>query len=104
MERVLHRLTSSDLSGFWIHLDADALDDDVMPAVDYRLPDGLRWDELVAILRMAIASGKALGIDVTIFNPKLDDEGAIAQRFVKALCDGLMVHGPTVPSVGRPAQ
>jgi arginase len=89
MERVLRRLTSSDLDGFWMHLDADALDDAVMPAVDYRMPDGLSWDELVAILRTAIASGKALGIDVTIFNPKLDEGGAIARRFVEALGDGL---------------
>jgi arginase len=89
MERALRRLTSSDLSGFWMHLDADALDDAAMPAVDYRMPDGLSWDELVAILRTAIASGKALGIDVTIFNPKLDEDGAIARRFVEALGDGL---------------
>jgi arginase len=90
MERVLRRLASPDLDGFWIHLDADALDDAVMPAVDYRIPDGLRWDELVAILRTAVASGKTRGIDVTIFNPKLDSDGAIARRFVQALCDGLV--------------
>jgi arginase len=60
-----------------------------MPAVDYRMPDGLHWNELVAILRLAIASGEALGIDVTIFNPKLDPSGAIAPRLVKALGDGL---------------
>jgi arginase len=89
MEHVLRRLTSSDIDGFWIHLDADALDDAIMPAVDYRMPDGLSWDELVAILRTAMASGRALGIDVTIFNPKLDEDGAIARRFVKALGDGL---------------
>ena len=94
MERVLCRLTSSDLDGFWIHLDADALDDAVMPAVDYRIPDGLHWNELVAILRGAIASGEALGIDVTIFNPKLDADGAIAQRFVEALGDGLDAPAP----------
>jgi arginase len=93
VERVLRRLTSSDLDGFWIHLDADALDDAVMPAVDYRMSDGLRWHELVAILRRAVASGKALGIDVTIFNPKLDEDGAIARRFVKALGDGLVARG-----------
>jgi arginase len=63
-----------------------------MPAVDYRIPDGLRWDELVAILRTAVASGKALGIDVTVFNPKLDADGAIARRFVKALGDGLVAR------------
>ena len=90
VERVLRRLASPDLDGFWIHLDADALDDAVMPAVDYRMPDGLGWDELVAILRTAVASGKALGIDVTIFNPKLDQDGAIARRLVQALCDGLV--------------
>jgi arginase len=93
MERALRRLTSADLDGFWIHLDADALDDAIMPAVDYRIPDGLRWDELVAILRRAITTGKALGIDVTIFNPKLDESGSIARRFVEALGDGLDAHG-----------
>jgi arginase len=47
----------------------------------------------VAILRTAVASGKALGIDVTIFNPKLDEDGAIARRLVKALGDGLVARG-----------
>jgi arginase len=89
MERALRRLASPQLDGFWIHLDADALDDAIMPAVDYRIPDGLRWDELVTILRAAIASGKALGIDITIFNPKLDEDGAIARRLVEALERGL---------------
>jgi len=28
-------------NGFWLHLDADVLDDAIMPAVDYRLPGGL---------------------------------------------------------------
>jgi arginase len=89
MERVLRRLRTPEMDGFWIHLDADALDDAVMPAVDYRMPDGLHWSELVTILRAAIASGETLGIDVTIFNPTLDKDGAIARRLVKALGDGL---------------
>jgi arginase len=41
-EAVEH-LSRHPLNGFWIHFDADALDDAVMPAVDYRLPDGLSW-------------------------------------------------------------
>ena len=102
MERVLRRLASPNLDGFWIHLDADALDDAVMPAVDYRIPDGLRWDELVAILRMAVASRKPLGIDVTIFNPKLDEDGAIARRFAKALGDGLVHVTAEAPARNRP--
>ena len=74
----------------------------IMPAVDYRIPDGLRWDELVAILRMAVASRKPLGIDVTIFNPKLDEDGAIARRFVKALGDGLVHVTAEAPDPDRP--
>ena len=70
-------------------LDADVLDDAVMPAVDYRMPGGLRPDELSTVLQLAIGSGRALGIDITIFNPKLDETGAIARAFVDALANGL---------------
>jgi arginase len=89
MRRAVERLAAPVLDGFWIHLDADALDDAIMPAVDYRLPDGLDWHELVAILRASMHSGRALGLDVTIFNPRLDPGGGIAKRFVRAICDGL---------------
>jgi arginase len=87
--RALDRLCDPELHGFWIHLDADVLDDAVMPAVDYRMPDGLRWDELSTILKRAIGSGRAVGIDITIFNPRLDETGTIARAFVDALAQGL---------------
>lgn len=83
------RLCDPALDGFWIHLDADVVDDAVMPAVDYRMPDGLSWDELSTVLKQAVGSGRALGIDITIFNPKLDETGAIARAFVDALAKGL---------------
>jgi arginase len=85
----MERLSRPELDGFWIHLDADLLDDAVMPAVDYRMPDGLSWDELVAILRAGVASGRAVGIEVTIFNPRLDRDGSIARAFADALARGL---------------
>jgi arginase len=69
---VIDRLSRPWLSGFWIHLDADVLDDDVMPAVDYRLPGGLSWQELHAVLSTALSSPRAVGFEVTIFNPALD--------------------------------
>jgi arginase len=87
--RALDRLTAPQLDGFWIHLDADVLDDAIMPAVDYRMPGGLQWDELTTILRTALSSGRALGIDITIFNPKLDRDGSIARRFAAAIGEGL---------------
>ncbi|WP_331376508.1 arginase family protein [Sinorhizobium chiapasense] len=87
--RALQRLASTDVDGFWIHLDADVLDDAIMPAVDYRMPGGLQWHELTTILKAALATGRARGIDITIFNPRLDRDGSITRRFVDALGKGL---------------
>ena len=76
-------------AGFWVHLDVDVLDDAVMPAVDYRLPDGLTWEELTAVLGTAVAGGHATGLDITIFNPTLDADGRVARSLVDALAAAL---------------
>ena len=85
----LAQLVRPDLDGIWVHFDCDALDDAVMPAVDYRLPDGLRWHELEALLGAAVASGAVAGIEVTIFNPALDPDGSIARDLVACLTRAL---------------
>jgi arginase len=85
----MERLSKTGLDGVWIHLDADVLDDAVMPAVDYRIPDGLSWDELAAVLRAGVSSGRPVGINITIFNPKLDGDGSVARAFIQALAQGL---------------
>jgi arginase len=82
-------LTRSDLDGVWIHLDCDVLDDAVMPAVDYRIPDGLHWHELEAVLGTAVATGAVVGVEVTIYNPALDPGGTIARALVACLTDVL---------------
>jgi arginase len=82
-------LSRTEVLGFWVHLDADVLDDAVMPAVDYRIPGGLAWKELAMILELAIASGRAIGLNITIFNPELDVDGSIAAVFVDTLVTGL---------------
>jgi arginase len=87
--RAVAQLARRDLAGIWIHLDADVLDDAVMPAVDYRVPNGLAWDELAVVLQRTVASGRAVGIDITIFNPTLDSDGSIAHAFVDTLVRGL---------------
>jgi arginase len=81
----LERLCRPALDGFWLHLDCDAIDDAVMPAVDYRLPDGLTWTELETAIRAASASGGLVGLEVTIFNPLLDHDGAITRALVRCL-------------------
>jgi arginase len=87
--RAVARLSSPALDGFWIHLDADVIDDAVMPAVDYRMPDGLSWDELATVLRTAMRTGRAIGIDITIFNPTLDADGSIARCLASTVARGL---------------
>lgn len=81
---------SNDLSGFWIHLDVDVLDDAVMPAVDYRMEGGLSFIELSEILKILLKSGRAIGMDITIFNPTLDKDGSIASRLSSSIIDGLI--------------
>ncbi|MEU9332655.1 arginase family protein [Streptomyces sp. NPDC048290] len=71
--------------GYWVHLDADVLDDAVMPAVDYRLSGGLAWQELDAVLGAALADPGVRGMSVTIFNPRLDAGGDIALRFTECV-------------------
>ena len=50
-------LASAAPDRVWLHLDADCLHDDVMPAVDWRQPDGLLPDEVVELARPLMTSG-----------------------------------------------
>ena len=86
----IEHLCRPELDGFWIHLDVDVLDDAIMPAVGYRMPDGLSWQELETILNAAMRSGRARGINITIFEPKLDNTGGIARDLVNTLARGLV--------------
>jgi arginase len=63
-----------------VHLDVDVLDDDLMPAVDYRHSGGITWEEAAEILRGLLREGGARGLEVTIFNPRLDADGSLAQH------------------------
>jgi arginase len=81
------RMEARSVDGFWIHLDADVLDDAIMPAVDSRQPDGLSYSELVELLRVLLRSQLAVGMEVTIFDPELDPTGEIADGFTDALVE-----------------
>lgn len=87
--KAVGRLAREELDGFFIHLDADCLDDAIMPAVDFRVPDGLSWDELGTALRVALASGKAAGLEVTIYNPRLDEDGSAGRGLADVLAAAL---------------
>lgn len=77
------------LDGFWIHVDVDVLDSDLMPAVDSPQPDGLTYAELRQLLRPLVASDLLAGIQFTIFDPDLDPEGRYARELAGTIVDVL---------------
>jgi arginase len=68
----------AELDGFWVHLDADVLDIEVMPAVDAPDPGGLQHAELIELLRPLLADERCAGFHLTIFDPDLDPDGSLA--------------------------
>jgi arginase len=75
------------VDGYWIHLDVDILDPDIMPAVDSPSPGGLTAKQLVGLLE-SLAPG-AIGAEVTIFDPDLDPDGRYARLLTDILAKGL---------------
>jgi arginase len=90
-QRAVEHLTAAGrpTQGFFIHLDSDVVSDALMPAVDYRIPDGLNWDELRTVLETALASGRAVGIEITIYNPSLDADGSSGRELARTLIKAL---------------
>lgn len=89
MWQAVDYLDSTGIEGFLVHLDADVLDDEIMPAVDFRMPGGLSRTELVTALRIALSSKGAVGMEVTIYNPALDQDGAAGRLLCDLLADSL---------------
>lgn len=87
------------LKGLWIHIDADVLNDSIMPAVDYRMPGGLEWEELSGVLQVLMTSANVVGANIGIFNPLLDETGTVARRFSLCLAEGLTNRLHSVKSV-----
>ncbi|MBR0667627.1 arginase family protein [Roseomonas hellenica] len=93
-QRAVRHLARPELDGFFIHCDADSLDDAIMPAVEYRLPDGLSWEELRRVLEIAIGTGRAAGLEVTVYNPRLDPDGAAGRGLTRTLIAALGTAAP----------
>lgn len=72
----------SEPGRFWLHLDFDVLDEKLLPAVDYRMSDGLDWDELAELVRPLASSPALVGADITIYNPTLDPDRRYARQIV----------------------
>ncbi|NRQ38467.1 arginase family protein [Nonomuraea sp. NN258] len=71
-------LVRDELDGFWIHVDADVLDPRVLSAVDSPTPGGLSAAQLTDLLRGLVGLPGAAGIELTIYDPDLDEDGSQA--------------------------
>lgn len=83
----LNIVNNRKLDGFWIHVDVDVLDDEVMPAVDSRTHGGLLYEEFNKILYLLLSAPKARGIEITILDPDLDPTGKYTKEFVHHFCN-----------------
>ena len=70
-------------------MDADVLNPTVMPAVDSPEPGGPTVDQIVDLLTPLVEHPRALGLEVTIYDPALDPDSTCAARLV-ALLETLM--------------
>jgi arginase len=87
--RAVATLAGRGVEGFWVHVDTDVLDPEVMPAVDAPEPGGLTHSELVALLGTLATSELAVGLQLTIFDPDLDPDGRLAAALTDTMVAGL---------------
>jgi arginase family enzyme len=66
---------------------------------DYRHPGGITWPEAAQILAGLLASDSARGLEVTIFNPRLDPDGTIARLLSDLITNSI----PRPPADDRPS-
>jgi arginase len=84
-EATLERLANPALGGFWIHLDADAIDPADIPAVDSPTPGGFNVDAMAQLISALAHHPAALGMELTIYDPGLDPERTSAARLATLL-------------------
>ncbi|MEV4642421.1 arginase family protein [Actinoplanes sp. NPDC049548] len=77
------------LDGFFVHLDADVLDPEVMPAADAPDPGGLDYPDLTALLRPLVTHPSCVGLQLTIYDPDLDPDGRYAASLADTLVDAV---------------
>ncbi len=83
IKQFLGHVENEELKGFWIHMDVDVLNDEIMPLVDSRAPDGLSYQELKDILSPLLEHSKVKGMNITILDPDLDVNNKYTKLFVK---------------------
>ena len=63
----------------------DVLDEQVFPATDYLMPNGMTWEELEGALRPLASSPSLIGVSLACYNPEKDAGRACGRALVNAL-------------------
>lgn len=85
-EKALQRIGDKP---FVIHVDADVLDPDEMPAVDSPEPGGAKAHELLEILRPLVQHENAIALELTVYDPWLDEDRRCARLLADLLTNAL---------------
>jgi arginase len=86
-DNFLKMVNEKGLDGFFIHFDVDVLKDEVMPAVDSRMEDGISYNDLREMLEPLFQSSLCFGIEITILDPDYDKNGNYTRPFVENLIE-----------------
>jgi arginase len=81
----LERIGREELDGFWIHVDVDVLDPRLVPAVDSPIPGGPDVEALTELLVPLVTHPRALGMQLTIYDPELDPGHRSGRRLATLL-------------------
>ncbi|MFD8378179.1 arginase family protein [Streptomyces sp. NPDC059679] len=88
-ERAISRLERRGLDRVWLHIDLDVLDERALPAVDSPGRPGLDFSQLAELISTLVGTGRVVGLDVAIYDPDLDPDGAYATPIVDCLASAL---------------
>jgi arginase len=81
---------ASSAGRFWLHLDVDVMDQDVFPATDYLMPNGLTWEELHELIQPLASHPSLIGASLGCYNPEKDDGDRCGRRLVELWRDALV--------------
>ena len=97
VEAFLNHMNSSEIQGFWVHVDLDVLNDILMPAVDSREKGRLFYEEFRELLVPVLSNKKCVGFEITILDPELDPLNSytsiLIQNMLAILRDAGRING-----------
>ena len=79
----LKMIDNKKLDGFFLHIDVDVLNDNIMPCVDSRNVNGLYYHEFNELCGLLFSSEKFAGVEITILDPDLDTGSYFTSLFIE---------------------